>query len=41
LEAFRDNRINTDSTRDVYEYVLEEHGIELKKDRYLNDVVNA
>jgi hypothetical protein len=41
MEAFRDNRINTDTTREEYKYILEEHGIELKNSRYLNDIVSA
>lgn len=41
LEAFRDNRFNTDTTQELFKEILESHGITLKKDKYLKDIMNA
>ena len=41
LELFRDNNLNTDSTPDNYKSILQSHGITLKKDKYINDIVEA
>ena len=41
LEVFHDNRLNTDSTPAKYAEILNAHWIKLKKDKYLDDVVEA
>jgi hypothetical protein len=41
LEALHDNRINTDTTSELYRVILESHGIILKNDRYLKDLVEV
>ena len=41
LEALHDNRINTDTTSELYRGILESHGIKLKSDKYLKDLVEV
>lgn len=41
LQAFRDNNIDTNTTKRDYKYYLESRGIKIKKDRYLDSIIEA